>query len=68
MNAPSITLPNVRKSNILHPIEHRVSVRECARLFSLPDDFLFTGNLSDMQQRVCNGVPEQLAKSLANAV
>lgn len=68
-DAPSITLPNVRKSNILHPTEHRVlSVRECARLFSLPDDFLFTGNLSEMQQQVCNGVPVKLAKSVASAV
>ncbi|WP_374724216.1 DNA cytosine methyltransferase [Calidifontibacillus erzurumensis] len=55
---PSITIANPRKSNILHPEENRIlSIRECARLMDLPDEFEFKGSLSAMQQQVANGVP-----------
>ncbi|OZE89099.1 hypothetical protein CH302_29465 [Rhodococcus sp. 15-2388-1-1a] len=66
---PSITITNVRKSNILHPIKNRVlSVRECARLFGLKDNFIFKGRLSSMQQQIANAVPVELAKSVALAI
>lgn len=66
---PSITIANPRKSNITHPSENRIlSVRECARLFGLKDDFIFKGSLSKMQQAVCNSVPVQLARSVAKVV
>lgn len=68
-NEPSIALPNFRKSNILHPSENRtLSVRECARLFGISDDYLFTGSLSSMQQMVCNSVPIKMTRAIANAV
>lgn len=66
---PSITITNVRKSNITHPVENRsLSVREAARLFGLPDCFEFKGKLSSMQQQISNSVPVQLAKSVAKVV
>ncbi|MEC0400796.1 DNA cytosine methyltransferase [Bacillus subtilis] len=66
---PSITITNVRKSNILHPVENRVlSIRECARLFGLKDNFIFKGRLSSMQQQIANAVPVELAKSVAYAI
>lgn len=69
LNKPSIALPNFRKSNILHPSENRIlSVRECARLFGINDVYIFAGSLASMQQMVCNSVPVQLAKAIANAV
>ncbi|WP_429858960.1 DNA cytosine methyltransferase [Brevibacillus reuszeri] len=41
---------NPRKSMLLHPSEDRIlSVRECARLFGVPDDFRFIGNLNAKQ-------------------
>lgn len=65
----SITLPNVRKSNITHPnLNRTLSVRECARLFSVPDDFVFKGKLSAMQQQIANSVPVNLAKAVATSV
>ena len=68
-NKPSIALPNFRKSNILHPSENRtLSVRECARLFGISDDYLFTGSLSAMQQMVCNSVPIKMTRAIANVV
>ncbi|MCY8738158.1 DNA (cytosine-5-)-methyltransferase, partial [Bacillus haynesii] len=66
---PSITITNVRKSNILHPTENRtLSIRECARLFGLKDSFIFKGKLSSMQQQIANAVPVELAKSVANVI
>lgn len=68
-NEPSITIVNARKSLITHPTENRIlSVRECARLFDLPDTFEFLGKLSSKQQQVANGVPARLAKAIAEEV
>lgn len=68
-NKPSITIANVRKSVIMPPVGDRsLSVRECARLFGLPDHFTFTGNLAAKQQQVCNGVPFELGRAVADAV
>lgn len=65
----SITIANVRKSNILHPEENRIlSVRECARLFDLPDTFKFLGKLSNKQQAIANAVPLNLARAIAKTV
>ncbi|WP_252249140.1 DNA cytosine methyltransferase [Clostridium sp. VAP23] len=68
---PSITIINPRKANILHPDINKqriLSVRECARLFDLPDDFIFYGNLSNKQQMICNSVPVNLSKAIAKAI
>lgn len=66
---PSPTLPNIRKTLLLHPEENRVlSVREAARLFDVPDDFVFYGPLGEKQQMVGNGVPVLLAQAVARQV
>jgi len=50
---PSITIVNPRKAMLLHPTENRIlSIRECCRLFSLPDNFIFKGSLSAMQESI----------------
>lgn len=66
---PSITIANPRKLNLTHPMENRIlSIRECARLFGVKDDYQFKGSLSAMQQQLCNGVPVKMAKAIANVV
>lgn len=63
---PSITIANPRKSNITHPEKNRIlSIRECCRLFGLPDSFELKGKLSSMQQQICNSVPYEMAKAVA---
>jgi DNA (cytosine-5)-methyltransferase 1 len=53
----------------IHPWEPRgISVREAARLQSFPDDFHFTGSLSDAYSQIGNAVPPLLAFHVAKAL
>lgn len=66
---PSITIVNPRKAVLMHPEEDRIlSVRECARLFDVPDSFEFKGKLSSMQQQIANAVPVKLMKAVMTSV
>lgn len=47
----------------------RLSVRECARIQTFPDDFIFYyDNLSDGYKMVGNAVPVNLAKAIAESI
>lgn len=53
----------------LHPFVPRtLSVRECARLQSFPDSFVFTGSAARQFTQVGNAVPPLLAYSVATAI
>lgn len=69
MNQPSVTIVNPRKSMLLHPIKNRIlSIRECARLFDVPDSFVFKGKLNAMQQQIANAVPVSLSQAIASYI
>ncbi|GED34870.1 DNA cytosine methyltransferase [Brevibacillus centrosporus] len=66
---PSMTIVNPRKAMLLHPEEDRIlSVRECARLFDVPDTFKFLGTLNAKQQMIANAVPRQLGRAIAQVI
>lgn len=68
------TLPNVRKSQIMHPEENRIlSIREVARLSGLfPDkngkEFEFLGSLANKQQMLANCVPLEMSTVIAETI
>lgn len=66
---PSVVISNYRKNMLIHPFEDRgLSVREAARLQSFPDDFIFKGNLSHIQQQIGNAVPPLLGEVIFKAI
>ncbi len=57
--------------NMLHPSEHRApSVRECARLMSFPDSFVFGDDISPKgkYRMLGNAVPPRLARVVAEKI
>ena len=52
-----------------HPNLHRrLTVRECARLQSFPDDFIFIGSKSSQYRQIGNAVPWLLAYNVAKMI
>lgn len=62
---PSVVIGNFRKNMLIHPREDRgLSIREAARIQSLPDDFCFSGSIGFQQQQVGNMVPPLLSQAV----
>ena len=66
---PSVVIGNFRKNMLVHPWRDRgLSVREAARLQSIPDWFRFIGSIGFQQQQVGNLVPPLLAKAIFDQI
>lgn len=65
-NLPSRTVKENHWWVFIHYDKNRVMTpRECARLQSFPDDFIFTWTKSKMLVQIWNAVPPLMAKSIA---
>ncbi len=66
---PAPTIKENHGAPFVHPHEPRVgTVRECAKLQSFPDDFVFEGSKSQQLKQVGNAVPPLLAEAVADRV
>lgn len=66
---PSVVISNYRKNMLIHPTQNRgLSVREAARLQSFPDDYIFEGSISEIQQQIGNAVPPLLSKAIFSRI
>lgn len=66
---PSKAITSGARAEFLHPFEDRtLTIRECARLQTFPDDFIFCGSGSEQMQLIGNAVPPLLAYSIARSL
>jgi DNA (cytosine-5)-methyltransferase 1 len=62
---PSKAITSGACGEFLHPVEHRpLTIRECARLQSFPDDFIFYGSNTEQIYMIGNAVPPLLARAI----
>jgi DNA (cytosine-5)-methyltransferase 1 len=63
---PSKAITGGAVGEFLHPEEHRpLTIRECARIQTFPDSFVFMGPRRDRVQLIGNAVPPLLAERIA---
>ncbi len=63
---PSKAITSGASAEFLHPIENRLlTLRECARLQTFPDDFVFLGSIAEQAQLIGNAVPPRFAEKIA---
>ncbi|HJR06134.1 MAG TPA: DNA cytosine methyltransferase [Pyrinomonadaceae bacterium] len=64
---PSKAITGGARAELLHPIEDRpLTIRECARLQTFPDEFTFHGTAAEQSQLIGNAVPPRLAFIIAS--
>ncbi|MBI4492589.1 MAG: DNA cytosine methyltransferase [Chloroflexi bacterium] len=63
---PSKAITSGARTEFLHPVEDRnLTLRECARLQTFPDEYTFVGSPSDKAQLIGDAVPPLLAFAIA---
>ncbi len=66
---PALTITGAAMREFVHPKEHRtLSLRECARLQTFPDDFHFSGPTAAALQQIANAVPPLLAEQIGRQI
>jgi len=65
---PAPTIDTGHRHHFHYKYNRVPTVRECARLQSFPDDFIFLGNKTQQFRQVGNAVPPILAREIANKV
>ena len=66
---PSLTVTSAATREFVHPTEDRLlTLRECARLQTFPDSFVFAGSAASRIQQIGNAIPPILARTLAEHI
>lgn len=63
---PCLTITSAATREFVHPAEDRtLTIRECARIQTFPDTFIFVGSDSDKIRQIGNAIPPDLAYEFA---
>ena len=66
---PSLTITSAATREFVHPTENRLlTLRECARLQTFPDWFVFAGSAASRSQQIGNAIPPMLAQAIAEHI
>jgi DNA (cytosine-5)-methyltransferase 1 len=66
LSEPSKAITGGALRDFVHPTENRpLTIRECARIQTFPDSFVFHGTRSEQIQMIGNAVPVLLAQTIA---
>jgi DNA (cytosine-5)-methyltransferase 1 len=67
-NKPAPTIDTGHRHHFHYKYNRVPTVRECARIQSFPDDFIFLGNKTQQFRQVGNAVPPLMAQAIAEEV
>ena len=63
---PCLTITSSATAEFVHPaLDRMLTIRECARVQTFPDDFSFFGTDAQKMQQIGNAIPPVFAKQLA---
>lgn len=66
---PSLTITSASISEFVHPTQNRtLTIRECARIQTFPDSFVFCGTDSQKILQVGNAIPPRFAEIIARQI
>ena len=66
---PCLTITGAATSEFIHPVLNRMlTIRECARIQTFPDSFLFVGTDAQKVLQIGNAIPPSFAYQVANQI
>lgn len=66
---PCLTITSAATSEFVHPIQNRtLTIRECARIQTFPDDFVFCGTDAQKILQIGNAIPPAFAEQMAKQI
>ena len=68
-NEPCLTITSASTSEFIHPVKNRsLTIRECARIQTFPDDYLFHGTDAQKILQIGNAIPPLFAELMAKQI
>ena len=66
---PCLTITSAAPSEFVHPTQNRtLTIRECARIQTFPDSFLFYGTDAQKTLQIVNAIPPVFAEQMAKQI